>query len=256
MAMRSSQPFQQALEPPAQHFMPPSGDLPFSPGINGFRHLPPETQGPPGQPLTSQPGTNAQYMLSRDTMPTPSRTHSRQASTLNTGELEATQTSNSPFQARAGRDVISEKSLSSRIQLDQMTCSPTVNEATQPSRAARNSDDSFYARVGRNVVSEVPVLPNRAESDDITESRPFEREANPSSENPTSYMPQPRKKRQGIQSYAVQEKLVQASKKASAQTEKAPPKEGNSSSVKDPRTPPNKNSNEASYVIETNLDQA
>ncbi|KAL8852401.1 MAG: hypothetical protein Q9221_002707 [Calogaya cf. arnoldii] len=52
------------------------------------------------------------------------------------------------------------------------------------------------------------------------------------------------------------EKLIQASKKASAQTEKAPPKEGNGSSVKDPRTPPNKNSNQASCVIEPNLDQA
>ncbi|KAL8659025.1 MAG: hypothetical protein Q9226_000651 [Calogaya cf. arnoldii] len=52
------------------------------------------------------------------------------------------------------------------------------------------------------------------------------------------------------------EKLVQASKKASAQTEKAPPKEGNTSSVKDPRTPPNKNGNQASSLIETNIDQA
>ncbi|KAL8846683.1 MAG: hypothetical protein Q9221_008242 [Calogaya cf. arnoldii] len=67
--------------PQQRQFMPPASGLPFPPGINGFRHLPPGTQGPPGQPLTSQPGTNAHYMLSRDTMPTHSRTHSRQAST-------------------------------------------------------------------------------------------------------------------------------------------------------------------------------
>ncbi|KAL8671438.1 MAG: hypothetical protein Q9168_004067 [Polycauliona sp. 1 TL-2023] len=67
--------------PQQRHFMPPPGGLPFPPGINGFRHLPIGTQGPPGQPLTSQSGTNAQYGLPRDTMPSHSRTHSRHTST-------------------------------------------------------------------------------------------------------------------------------------------------------------------------------
>ncbi|KAL8838864.1 MAG: hypothetical protein Q9205_000292 [Flavoplaca limonia] len=67
--------------PQQRHFMPPPSGLPFPPGINGFRHVPPGTQGPPGQSLTSQSGTNAQYVLSRDTMPSHSRTHSRQTST-------------------------------------------------------------------------------------------------------------------------------------------------------------------------------
>ncbi|KAI4262309.1 MAG: hypothetical protein L6R42_002511 [Xanthoria sp. 1 TBL-2021] len=80
--------------PQQRHFMPPPGGLPFPPGINGFRHLPPGTQGPPGQPLTSQSGTNAQYVLSRDTMPSHSRTHSRQTST--TYEASVFETPNTP----------------------------------------------------------------------------------------------------------------------------------------------------------------
>ncbi|KAL8914895.1 MAG: hypothetical protein Q9171_000522 [Xanthocarpia ochracea] len=67
--------------PQQRHFMPPPGGLPFPPGINGIRQMPPRTQGPPGQSLTSQSSTNAQYVISRDTMPSHSRTHSRQTST-------------------------------------------------------------------------------------------------------------------------------------------------------------------------------
>ncbi|KAL8768625.1 MAG: hypothetical protein Q9209_005184 [Squamulea sp. 1 TL-2023] len=67
--------------PQQRHFMPPPGGLPFPPGINGIRHMPPGTQGPPGQPFISQSSTNAQYVISRDTMPSHSRTHSRQTST-------------------------------------------------------------------------------------------------------------------------------------------------------------------------------
>ncbi|KAL8680675.1 MAG: hypothetical protein Q9186_003160 [Xanthomendoza sp. 1 TL-2023] len=67
--------------PQHRHFMPPPTGLPFPPGINGMRQLPLGTQGPAPQPPIGQPTNSAHYVISRDTMPSHSRTHSRQTST-------------------------------------------------------------------------------------------------------------------------------------------------------------------------------
>lgn len=75
--------------PQQRHFMPPAG-LPFPPGMNAARQAPPvkggpmdipTTQGLPGQASFSQVNSNPQYAMSRDTMPSHSRSHSRQTST-------------------------------------------------------------------------------------------------------------------------------------------------------------------------------
>lgn len=75
--------------PQQRHFVPPNG-LSFAPGINAPRQAAsarggsmdnPVPQGFPGQIPTSQSGSHTQYMMSRDTMPSHSRSHSRQTST-------------------------------------------------------------------------------------------------------------------------------------------------------------------------------
>ncbi|KAI4247872.1 MAG: hypothetical protein LQ352_006069 [Teloschistes flavicans] len=78
---------QPPLGSPQQRQFMPQGGMAFPPGINGIRPMPPNrgsmdlstTQGLPGQIPTSQ-SSNGQYMMSRDTMPSHSRTHSRQTS--------------------------------------------------------------------------------------------------------------------------------------------------------------------------------
>ncbi|KAL8838759.1 MAG: hypothetical protein Q9170_002008 [Blastenia crenularia] len=80
---------QPAINSPQQrHFLPQSG-LPFAPGLNASKQTPPgrggsmdiqTPQGLPGQVPMSQPGSHAQYAISRDTMPSHSRSHSRQTS--------------------------------------------------------------------------------------------------------------------------------------------------------------------------------
>ncbi|KAL8797947.1 MAG: hypothetical protein Q9182_007093 [Xanthomendoza sp. 2 TL-2023] len=67
--------------PQQRHFIPPPTGLPFPPGMNGMRQLPMGTQGPATQPPIGQPNNSAHYAISRDTMPSHSRTHSRQTST-------------------------------------------------------------------------------------------------------------------------------------------------------------------------------
>lgn len=75
--------------PQQRHFIPPNG-LPFAPGMNAPRQAAsarigsmeiPVTQSIPGQTPMSQSGSHTQYMMSRDTMPSHSRSHSRQTST-------------------------------------------------------------------------------------------------------------------------------------------------------------------------------
>ncbi|KAL8733268.1 MAG: hypothetical protein Q9181_003663 [Wetmoreana brouardii] len=80
---------QPPLNSPQQRHFIPQGGMPFASGMNGMRQMPPNrgsmdvstTQGPPGQALMGQSGNNAHYAMSRDTMPSHSRTHSRQTST-------------------------------------------------------------------------------------------------------------------------------------------------------------------------------
>lgn len=67
--------------PQQRHFMPPPGGLPFPPGINSIRQLPPGSQALGQPPVGGQTNNTPQYVLSRDTMPSHSRTHSRQTST-------------------------------------------------------------------------------------------------------------------------------------------------------------------------------
>ncbi|KAL8923986.1 MAG: hypothetical protein Q9208_004270 [Pyrenodesmia sp. 3 TL-2023] len=73
---------------PQQRHMPP-GALPFPPGMSATKQAStarggpmdiPTTQGHPGQAPMSQANSNAQYVMSRDTMPSHSRSHSRQTS--------------------------------------------------------------------------------------------------------------------------------------------------------------------------------
>ncbi|KAL8933508.1 MAG: hypothetical protein Q9216_006333 [Gyalolechia sp. 2 TL-2023] len=75
--------------PQQRHFLPQNG-LPFPPGMNATRQVAsgrgnstdiPTTQGLPSQVPMSQSGSHTQYMISRDTMPSHSRSHSRQTST-------------------------------------------------------------------------------------------------------------------------------------------------------------------------------
>ncbi|KAI4172510.1 MAG: hypothetical protein LQ343_003504 [Gyalolechia ehrenbergii] len=75
--------------PQQRHFLPQNG-LPFAPGMNATRQAVsgrggpmdvPTTQGLPSQVPMSQSGTHTQYIISRDTMPSHSRSHSRQTST-------------------------------------------------------------------------------------------------------------------------------------------------------------------------------
>ncbi|KAI4196406.1 MAG: hypothetical protein LQ350_006592 [Teloschistes chrysophthalmus] len=78
---------QPPLGSPQQRQFMPQGGLPFPPGINGIRQMPPNrgsidlptTQGLPGQIPPNQ-SSNTQYVISRDTMPSHSKTHSRQTS--------------------------------------------------------------------------------------------------------------------------------------------------------------------------------
>ncbi|KAL9594959.1 MAG: hypothetical protein Q9219_006739 [cf. Caloplaca sp. 3 TL-2023] len=78
------------MSSPQQRQFMPQGGLPFAPGMNPTRQAPPArvgpmdtpvTQGPPGQVPMGQVGGHNQYVMSRDTMPSHSRSHSRQTST-------------------------------------------------------------------------------------------------------------------------------------------------------------------------------
>ncbi|KAL8932263.1 MAG: hypothetical protein Q9211_006421 [Gyalolechia sp. 1 TL-2023] len=75
--------------PQQRHFLPQNG-LPFAPGMNAARQAAsargdpmdvPTTQGLPTQVPMNRSGSHTQYIVSRDTMPSHSRSHSRQAST-------------------------------------------------------------------------------------------------------------------------------------------------------------------------------
>lgn len=66
--------------PQQRHLTP--GALPFPPGMSATRQASvPTTQGHPGPAALSQANSNAQYIMTRDTMPSHSRSHSRQTST-------------------------------------------------------------------------------------------------------------------------------------------------------------------------------
>ncbi|KAI4094342.1 MAG: hypothetical protein LQ344_002242 [Seirophora lacunosa] len=72
---------------PQQRHFAPHGGLPFPSGMNVARQAPPGRGAPidvamtePGQTASNQGNSSAQYVISRDTMPSHSRSHSRQTS--------------------------------------------------------------------------------------------------------------------------------------------------------------------------------
>ena len=149
--------------PQQRHFMP-QGGLPFASGMNSTRQAPPVRGGPldiptaqglPSQVSMSQPGAQTQYAISRDTMPSHSRSHSRQTSASldkSTFEIPSTPVTTQPIARPAPIQRPSsvtpqqqdDKERSRRLDIDDLTShlgsSALLDDTDVPLTAAGNSN--------------------------------------------------------------------------------------------------------------------